>query len=105
MWVIIILKFPNHTKQGRKERNNFCRIIEKTGFHKIHTDLFSKYCFTTENALSLKKKVIENVYFQSKTSIFLIGDKQMEYSYHHYGTRKTKKREESLIRPNLIEFF
>lgn len=105
MWVIIILNFPNHSKQGRKERNNFCRTIEKMGFHKIHKDLFSKYCFTTETALSLKKRVIGNVYFRSRTSIFLIGDKQMEYSYHHYGIRKNQKKEESLIRPNLIEFF
>lgn len=38
-------------------------------------------------------------------SIFLIGDKQTEFSYHYLGPKSQKKSEELLKGPDLIEFF
>ncbi len=41
----------------------------------------------------------------SRVSVFLIGDKQTEFSYHYLGPKSKKTSEELLQGPDLIEFF
>ena len=52
-----------------------------------------------------KKRVMGWVTTNSNVSIFLIGDKQSEYAYHHTNNRVKKNAQEIMITPEMIEFF
>lgn len=52
-----------------------------------------------------KKRVKEMLVNNCRVSIFLIGDKQTEFSYHYLGPKSKKMSEELLKGPDLIEFF
>ena len=105
MWVFVVMDFPSHTKTGRKNRNVFCGQLLKDGFVKIHKSLFCRYSATLSNAEKHKKRVMRWVVSNSNVSIFLIGDKQNEYAYHHMNSRVKKNVQELLVLPEKIEFF
>ena len=105
MWVFVTMDFPTHTKAGRKNRNVFCNQLLKDGFVKLHRSLFCRHSSTLGNAEKHKKRVMGWVYADSNVSIFLIGDKQSEYAYHHTNNRVKKNIHEILTVPEMIEFF
>jgi len=57
------------------------------------------------NAEKHKKRVMGLVTSNSNVSIFLIGDKQSEYAYHHTNHRVKKNVQEIMTIPEIIEFF
>ena len=105
MWVFVVMDFPSHTKKGRTEKRCFCRELEKDGFSKMHKSLYVRYCTTLSNAQMHKKRIKEILVNNCRVSIFLIGDKQTEFSYHYLGPKSKKMSEELLKGPDLIEFF
>lgn len=105
MWVFVVMDFPNHTRKGRMEKRDFCRTLEKDGFIKMHKSMYCRYCSTLSNAQMHKKRVRETMVNNCCVSVFLIGDKQTEFSYHYLGPKSKKNSEELLKGPDLIEFF
>ena len=105
MWIFVIMDFPSHTKAGRKSRNAFCNQLLKDGFVKLHKSLYCRHSTTLGNAEKHKKRVMGWVTTNSNVSIFLIGDKQSEYAYHHTNSRVKKTAQEIMIIPEMIEFF
>ena len=77
----------------------------KDGFVKLHKSLYCRHSSTLSNAEMHKKRVMGWVTTNSNVSIFLIGDKQSEYAYHHTNNRVKKNAQEIMIIPEMIEFF
>ena len=99
MYVYVIMDFPLHSKQGRREHSLFAKELAKDGFSKLHKNLYVRHCTILSNALLHKKRVLKQVFDKSNISIIFALDKQNEYGYHYFGRKKHRKKTPKIPAP------
>ena len=57
MWIYVVTSFTRYSKVGREAQKQFDRILQKDGFHHLHSNLYVRYCSTASNAAIHKERV------------------------------------------------
>lgn len=104
MWIYVVTSFTRYSKVGREAEKLFGRVLEKDGFHHLHSNLYVRYCATSSNALMHKEKIKKIIpQYLCDVSIILSADNQEDNIYHSLNRKRTKNIKYS--KPSNVEFF
>ncbi|MBR1712339.1 MAG: CRISPR-associated endonuclease Cas2 [Alloprevotella sp.] len=105
MFLYVYFRFPVHARTGREQQKQFCKLLERAGFSRLHQGLYIRHCFTQAGAAAHKERILEIIPSKCQISIIFVPDKQQSYSYHYWGIKRIKKAsDDSLKAKGTIEF-
>lgn len=95
--------FTRYNKVGREAQKEFERELHKDGFHRLHANLYVRYCTTGSNAAVHKERVKRVMPCNCcDISIIMVSDSQEGNVYHSLNRRKKNKIDYS--KPIVVEF-
>ena len=106
MYVYVIMDFPLHSKQGRREHSLFAKELAKDGFSKLHKNLFVRHCTILSNALLHKKRVQKQVLIKVILVLYSLWISKMSMVIiTSEGRNIVKKTPKIPAPPQNVEFF
>ncbi len=55
--------------------------------------------------MKYKQLIMQEIFVNCQISIIFVADKQQGYSFHHWGNKRIKKANETILKPlEMIEF-
>jgi CRISPR-associated protein Cas2 len=101
MWVVVMFDLPTVTHLERHNYAKFRKALLDDGFYMMQFSVYSRPCYTDENAQVHKNRVEYLVPIDGQVRLLMLTDKQFERMIIFNG----KKRQKPEQIPSQLSFF